>query len=523
MDKYNFEPETAVCINNENSDLSLILTLGVIFAGGFVVCTSHKDPYAEVLYVCKKVGPKFLLCSETRLNWAKQLELDLGNDQQVIGIAIDRHSDLFSYDHNMSRAFLTNKIPVPSDDLRKRIAFVTMSSGSTGRPKAVPVTQFTCLLDALTNPFCSDPLLVKGANIVYSSSLAHISGRIMQFGALVNGYNLVILAEYSPAVFLKLVEKYKVPCIHLGAGVLHSLINYKQLENYDISSIVRIGPIGSHIVYLEEFKRFLNMHKHIKFIGNLYGSSEIGIITTLLDQKPEDYFIDSRDCGRLLAGCQVKIVDMDSGKLLGKNQRGIIHAKSDMMFSGYYDYSASKTTPFVRGDFDSDGFFVSGDIGLIDDDERLHMFGRQKEVMVCRVGRKVVPQELEMILQEHQSVSSSSVIGIEATVEGGLHCPRAFVVPTRSYYSSARNGTEKSSSSSGEQSKLCSLPTELCRLLAQELLDFVNERVGWERQLTGGIAIIDEIPTLHTGKINKSRLREFGPNRVEIFGNKCEK
>ena len=125
--------------------------------------------------------------------------------------------------------------------------------------------------------------------------------------------------------------------------------------------------------------------------------------------------------------------------------------------------------------------------------------------------------------REHPAVSSSSVIGIEAFVEEGLHCPRAFVVPTQSYYSSARNGTEKSSSPRGEQGPVCSLLAELRRLLAEELLDFVNKRVSWERQLTGSIAIIDEIPALHIGKIDKSRLRQFGPDQVEIFGNKCEK
>ena len=385
--------------------MSLILTLGVIFAGGFVVCTSHKDPYAEVLNVCKKVGPKFLLCGETRLNWAKQLELDLGNSQQVIAIAIERQSDLFAFDHSKSRVFLTNKIPAPADDMKKQIAIVGMSSGSTGRPKVVPATQFTCLLESFENHYNLDPLLVKGANIVYSVSLKHmVSGRIIQFGALTGGYNVVILAEYSPAVFLKLVEKYKVPSVHLGAGRLHSLINYEQLESYDISSVVGILPIGAQVTYLEELKRFLNVHRHVKFLSNACGMSEIEIVTRIWDQKPEEYFKNPSGCGPLLAGYQVKIVDVDSGKLLGKNQRGIIHVKSNMMFSGYYDCSASKTMPFVGADFDSDGFFVTGDIGLMDDDERLHVFGRQKEA-------KHVPVAAAKLFRRNSKWSSKRASG----------------------------------------------------------------------------------------------------------------
>lgn len=67
--------------------------------------------------------------------------------------------------------------------------------------------------------------------------------------------------------------------------------------------------------------------------------------------------------------------------------------------------------------------------------------------------------------------------------------------------------------------KLCRLDAQVRRLLAEDLMIFVNERVGWEKQLTGGIVILDDIPTLReTGKMNKSYLKGLTEEEFSIYG-----
>lgn len=67
--------------------------------------------------------------------------------------------------------------------------------------------------------------------------------------------------------------------------------------------------------------------------------------------------------------------------------------------------------------------------------------------------------------------------------------------------------------------KLSRLDSEVRQLLAETIMSFVNDRVGWEKQLTGGIVILDDIPILRaTGKMNKSYLRQLNEEEISIYG-----
>ena len=131
---------------------------------------------------------------------------------------------------------------------------------------------------------------------------------------------------------------------------------------------------------------------------------------------PVDEFIkDPMNCGKLLKGVQLKIIDPDSGALLGCNQKGLLYVKSPSTSKGYYDATykcnsngtANNLTQektdyrYVRlpGTFDEDGFYNSGDIGYMNEKEELFCLGRQKELMSCRGAKKVLPQELEEVRQ----------------------------------------------------------------------------------------------------------------------------
>lgn len=70
--------------------------------------------------------------------------------------------------------------------------------------------------------------------------------------------------------------------------------------------------------------------------------------------------------------------------------------------------------------------------------------------------------------------------------------------------------------------KLSNMTTERRRLIARDLMEFVNERVGWEKQLTGGVVILDHIPNSRTGKMDKGYLRALDLDQVEIYGDRSK-
>ena len=561
-DLYDFEPRTPVCITYENSDVTTILVLAVIFAGGTVICTYTKDPYSELLYMALKVRPKFLFAEAKNLNWAKQLTRDLG--QKVVGVAMDELSKddvdetivyfrkWLEYERTKSRA----NLPIACDDISNQIAFVMMSSGTTGKPKAVPYTHRNCLADLQLH----DRKRLR-TSLVCCASFDYVSGRLFQLDAVLGSYNAVLLNHFEPKAYLEAVEKYKCVAVFLGAAAFYELITYKHIDDYKLASLKMIFPMGSKVLYLDELRAFLEKRPHIEVLRQGFGSSETsGVAMNSL--TVDEYFAAANNCGKLLPSCRAKIVDPESGRLLDQpNEIGILHVSGPTVFPGYYDVSLrgaegsksaltnnndeddKQTHCFDRQCFDADGFYITGDMAYFDADEQLHLVGRQKELMVCRAGKKVLPSELEAVLREHKAVLDVCVLGIADRNAVGLHCPRAFIVPqvgcdveaaapSHRQIGADRAADEEPPQQEEEeelqqlshvgQHKLCSsLDAQSRRKLAEHLMRFTDNLVGWEKQLTGGIVLLDRIPTSRaTGKHDKNYLRALQLDSIEIYGDR---
>ena len=566
VDHFDLKPGTVVCISYDNSDLTLILSLAIIFAGGVVACAYSKDPYAELLYLARKVEPKLLFCHERNIGWAQRIENDLGYpvrgiimDEEVGDQPLDvrpiRHfQQLLHYDR--TKSISTNLLPVAVRDMRKHVALITMSSGTTGKPKAVPVTHWNCIADLAKGYQELQPQL----NMACVSSLDYVSGRIIAFGAIKAGYRVIILDGFQPRTYLEAIERYRVNILYLGAAAFYNLITYEEVDKYDLSAIRVVFPMGAKIIYLKELSDFFKKHPNILKVIQGFGSSETSG-GAMHSRAPEEYLKDCENCGPLMPNVEAKIKDQTSGRLLGTNQLGILCLRSQTVFPGYYDKEQWRKSEGLKAGFcdnndncdhemflneppfvadseviDEDGFYVTGDLAYFNDQEQLYMIGRQKEMMHCRASKKVLPQELEEVIGEHPAVAKVCVLGIPNRRELTLHCPCAFIVPNLQNLngnrtlnvelkslknrSEAREGREEQLAHRGEH-KLTKLGQVERRQLAEDLMSFVNERVGWEKQLTGGIVILDEIPISRaTGKMDKNYLRSLSLDCVEIYGDR---
>lgn len=466
--------------------------------------------------------------------------------------SIYHFNHLFHYDHRQSKSL--HRLPVACLDLTKEIAFITMSSGTTGPPKAVPVSHKNCVRDLRSSGRGPSR---KGLKFACSASLDYVSGRLIILGAIQTGFTAIIIDGFEPKSYLEMIEKFKINIVYLGAASFYGLITYKDIDNYDLSSVRVVFPMGAKIIFIEELRNFFAKHPHIIQVRQGYGASEIssGAMNTM---TPEEYLKDCDNCGTLLAGTQAKIVDRKTGALLGVNQEGLIRIRGPAPFLGYYDAERAKgsielldknanigqdsadskrVSPFFQdlNTIDEDGFYITGDIAYFNDREELYIVGREKEMMSCRGAKKVLPQELEEVISGHPSVSKVCVLGISSQIHLTLHCPRAFIVPTKSSYNEQvpLRLTERIEQAKVEpddeqihltfknlgSSKLCRLSRARRQALADDVMKFVNERVGWEKQLTGGIVLIDHLPTLRAaGKVDKSYLRSL--QDIEIYGDR---
>lgn len=563
VDKYNIKNQDTVCIAYDNTDMTYILALGLICAGAIVACSYPKDPYNELLYLARKVGPKFLFCHAKNVEkWSLQLSSDLGYEVHAISMDTggdlrhDNLDSLMNYDHRKSTAQLACYM---RRDMQKQVALITMSSGTTGKPKAVPVTHWNCVAELVSAYKERGPAHYRGLSFACCSSLDYVSGRLIAFGAINSGYNAVIMNGFEPEPFAEAVEKFKINLLYLGAASFYNLITHPNIDKYDLSSLKMIFPMGAKVIYLKELNEFLQKYPNIRSVRQGFGASELGG-AAMNSLTPQEYMHNSTNCGRLLPGVSAKIIDPINGiNPLGINQEGIIRLKGPTIFPGYYDVALRKNRAADNGDandeelplikdlsvFDEDGFYISGDLGYFNEKEELIFMGRQKELLSCRGAKKVLPQELEEILDKHPAVDKVCVLGIPDKKNQLLHCPRAFVKPKNEYLDNPESidqlkairpkidtlneelDSEMQQMSQQQEllytgdseSKLCSLPKEWRRKLSVDIMEFMNERIGWEKQLTGGIVLLDEIPTSRaTGKFDKNYLRSLTLELVEIYG-----
>ena len=107
-----------------------------------------------------------------------------------------------------------------------------------------------------------------------------------------------------------------------------------------------------------------------------------------------------------LPGVELKITDPGSGKTLPDGDIGQIEVRGPNVFKGYWQMP-EKTAAELR----EDGFFITGDLGLIDADGYVQIVGRNKDLIISG-GYNIYPKEIELVLDEQPGVLESAVIGV---------------------------------------------------------------------------------------------------------------
>jgi len=124
--------------------------------------------------------------------------------------------------------------------------------------------------------------------------------------------------------------------------------------------------------------------------------------------------------GRPLPEVEIRVFDVD-GSLLPVESIGEIAVRGPGVMRGYYRQPGETSRSITE-----DGFFLTGDLGMLDDEGYLHIVGRRKE-MVIRGGYNVYPREVEDRLHAHPAVQDVAVVGLPHEILGEVAC--ACIVP----------------------------------------------------------------------------------------------
>jgi fatty-acyl-CoA synthase len=303
-------------------------------------------------------------------------------------------------------------VPIqPDEDLFA----ILYTSGTMGKPKGVALTH-TNLLSAAT--VTADAIQLTPADVVFGvTTVFHVFGLGPGIiGTAAGGAALVLQEQFQPAEALELIERHRVT-VHYGVPtVFITEMREAGRQKRDLSSL-RIGvaagaPIGDELV-----RRIrAELCPSLQVAYSLTETGSTAAITRPEDLPDKQVFT----VGRPLPGTSVRVLDLD-GTILPVESLGEVAVRGPGVMKGYYRQPGETAQAF-----DEEGYFLTGDLGLVDDEGYIHIVGRRKELII-RGGFNVYPREVEDRLHAHPAVLDVAIVGLPHEVLGEVVC--ACIVP----------------------------------------------------------------------------------------------
>lgn len=305
-----------------------------------------------------------------------------------------RFEDLWDMGADVSDATLDacQRAVTPDD-----VAYILYTSGTTSTPKGVQL-QHRGLIENTWNigerqHLRPDDRMWMGISLFWSFGCLNALGAVMTHGGCI-----VLQGHFDAALALALIERERCAVYYGTPNIALALWEHPDRPRRDLSSLrtgAAIGPPPAMQMVMDLGARE---------ICNVYGLTECYGNSNVSDASdPVDVRLHT--VGRPLPGMEIRIVDRDTSRPLPAGEVGEILIRGHLT-PGYY-----KDPERNAAAFDAEGFFLTGDLGLIDADGHLHFRGRIKE-MVKTGGINVAPLEVEEVLLGHDSVEQAYVIGL---------------------------------------------------------------------------------------------------------------
>ena len=293
-------------------------------------------------------------------------------------------------------------------------AVILYTSGTTGQPKGAELTHSNMVHNALlaNRLFGAHPHDVH----LVALPLFHSFGQSVQMNAgFATGATIVLLPRFDAEQALALMERERVTFFAGVPTMYHGLLNCQNVPDIgNIAARLRVAVSGGAALPAEVMRRFEDRFTVPILEG--YGLSETSPVATFnrVDRPRRPGSV-----GQPAWGVQVRILTGD-GQNATVGEPGEVAIRGHNVMKGYFRRPAATAEAI-----DADGWFRTGDIGVLDADGYLSIVDRKKDLII-RGGFNVYPRELEEVLLTHPGVSLAAVVGVPHHTHGEE--VKAFVV-----------------------------------------------------------------------------------------------
>lgn len=341
--------------------------------------------HAELTYFIADAAPKLVVCDAGDETAIAEICRDTA---AVMTLSTDAPGTLSRAADTMPSNFET--VARGPDDL----AGLLYTSGTTGRSKGAMMSHRNLLSNA---QWLQEAWRMTAADrFIHALPIFHTHGLFIAMNTtLLAGAAVRFMAKFDVDAVIESLPK---STLLMGVPTFYTRLLDDPRLTADRVSNMRLFISGSAPLLAETHTAFES--RTGQRILERYGMTETNIITS----NPHDGERIAGTVGYPLEGCEVVVTN--EGEPVAPGEIGMIEVRGDNVFQGYWNMP-EKTAEELR----KSGFFITGDLGVMDEDGRLSIVGRQKDLIISG-GYNIYPKEIEDVINDVPGVLESAVFGV---------------------------------------------------------------------------------------------------------------
>lgn len=388
---------------------------------GYVCCPSLHQNYttAEIAQLLNNCGARALVTQEGYGIDANRHQLSDYKDQleslkviyfvPSINIKDSGTSETRNFSEPFEQKFPelpTTESSIPQSDAKpalnnpEAIVYLAFTSGTTGTPKGVMHSNNTLLANG--RAMVNDWNYPQSTVMLSLSPLSHHIGTVAISQWLVGGFQLVL---NDPAKKVAAIDRLIESDASYAVGVPTHAIDI--LATMKSRGLNRLGNVS--IFYMAGSLIPHEVARQLLSFGitpqNVYGMTENGSHQYTLPSDDLETIVQT--CGRAAGGYETRIVDQHNpDRFLPAGEIGEIATRGALLMLGYFGNQAA-----TEKSFNSNGWFLSGDLGQLDSEGRLRIVGRKKELII-RGGHNIFPSRIEDLTHQIPNVLKAAAFAL---------------------------------------------------------------------------------------------------------------
>ncbi|WP_420546728.1 malonate--CoA ligase [Curvivirga sp.] len=383
------KPGDRVAVQAEKSLEQIQLYLGTVMAGGAFLPLNTAYTTQEIEYFINDAKPQIFICDPSQEKNYQKIVTQCGT-AHLLTLDVDGQGSL------TDEVKLTPSGFKPVSRAPKDLAAILYTSGTTGRSKGAMLSHqnlwSNCDTLRKTWRFTSDDILIHALPIFHSHGLFVATNTTLAAGS-----SLIFMAKFDADTIMDAIPNATAL---MGVPTFYTRLLKQEKLSKDYVSNMRIFISGSAPLLAETHDQWRAKTGHA--ILERYGMTETNMNTS----NPYDGDRRAGTVGFPLEDVEIRIMHPETDQPLPNGEIGSIEVKGPNVFSGYWQMP-EKTKEELR----EDGFFITGDLGKIDEDGYITIIGRSKDLVISG-GFNVYPKELELLIDDINGVNESAIIGV---------------------------------------------------------------------------------------------------------------